>query len=168
MPSLPSASLPEEKRAELLARIADGHDVETACAALGITEEQIAEGGDNLKAEISGAFKTGTARLRSRLLETALDKQDVSALARLLDKREAIEKAQVVEDADEMSNFETCRRILFMLAQSMADDAERVKWMALVLRARCEHCDQFPYVPKPTSTGPVIDHSERRLNSHPN
>ncbi len=156
MSSLPSASLPEEKRAELLARIADGHDVETACAALGISEDQIVAAGDELKAEISGAFKTGTARLRSRLLETALDKQDVSALARLLDKREAIEKAQVAEDADEMSNFETCRRILFMLAQSMADDAEKEKWMALVLRARCEHCGQFPYVPKPPSTIPII------------
>lgn len=154
-------SLSEAQRNDLLARIADGHDVETACAALGISEDQIVAAGDELKAEISGAFKTGTARLRSRLLETALDKQDVGALARLLDKREAIEKAQVAEDADEMSNFETCRRILFMLAQSMADDAEREKWMALVLRARCEHCGQFPYVPKPTNTSPVIDYSDR-------
>ena len=143
-----------------------GHDVESAMAALGITEAGIAAGGDKLMAEIAAAFRAGTARLRGKIMEGALSTDNIAILMKLLEQRQAIQEAQMAEVADEMSNFETCKRILFMLARSMADDAEREKWMALVLRARCEHCGQFPYVPKPTGTSPVTDVPERRLNSH--
>ncbi len=85
MPSLPSASLPEEKRDELLGKIRDGHDLESACTALGITDDQIAAGGDELKTAISGAFRAGTARLRGKIMEGALSSDNVGILMKLLE-----------------------------------------------------------------------------------
>lgn len=169
MPSLPSVSLPEEKRDELLGKIRDGHDLESACTALGITDDQIAAGGDELKTAISGAFRAGTARLRGKIMEGALSSDNVGILMKLLEQRQAIQESQVDRDADDtMTRMEMARRILFMLAEGMHDDATRDRWLALILRAKCQQCGQAPYEPKPTDTSPVIDHSERRLNSHPN
>ncbi len=85
---MPSTPLSKAWREELLTKLRNGHDLEAAAAALGIGEKQIDAAGSKLAAEIGEAFKIGTSRLRSRLLELSLSNQDASALARLLDKRE--------------------------------------------------------------------------------
>ncbi len=161
MPTLPSASLPDEKRDELLGKIRDGHDPESACTALGITRDQIAAGGDELKDEISEAFRAGTARLRGKIMEGALSSDNVGILMKLLEQRQATQEAQMApEAADRMTRMEMARRMLFLLAEAMADDEERDRWLALICRMKCMHCGEPPYEPKPTSTGPVIDFPE--------
>ncbi len=85
---MPSARLSKALREELLTKLRNGHDLKAAAAALGIGEKQIDAAGSKLAGEIDQAFKIGTSRLRSRLLELSLSNQDASALARLLDKRE--------------------------------------------------------------------------------
>ncbi len=163
------SSLPTTQYDELLGKIRDGHDPESACTALGITRDQIAAGSDELKDEISEAFRAGTARLRGKIMEGALSSDNVGVLMKLLEQRQAIQESQVDRVADDtMTRMEMARRILFMLAEGMHDDATRDRWLALILRAKCMRCGQPPYEPKPASTSPVIDHSERRLNSHPN
>jgi hypothetical protein len=163
------SSLPTAQHDELLGKIRDGHDPESACAALGITRDQIAAGGDELKDEISEAFRAGTARLRGKIMEGALSSDNVGILMKLLEQRQATQEAQMApEAADRMTRMEMARRILFMLAEGMHDDEERDRWLSRILRAKCQQCGQAPYEPKPTDTSPVIDHSERRLNSHPN
>jgi hypothetical protein len=67
--------------------------LEGASASLGLTEAQIELARNKYGAEISNAFKVGTARLRARLIELTLDNEDVNALARVLDKRETAQIA---------------------------------------------------------------------------
>ena len=94
---MPSPRLSKALREELLTKLRNGHDLEAAAAALGIGEKQIDAAGDKLAGEIGEAFKVGTSRLRSRLLELSLSNQDASALARLLDKREQQAEAAAPE-----------------------------------------------------------------------
>jgi hypothetical protein len=157
------SSLPTAQHDELLGKIRDGHDPESACTALGITRDQIAAGGDELKDEISEAFRAGTARLRGKIMEGALSSDNVGILMKLLEQRQATQEAQMAGDApDAMTRAEWARRTLFALAEGMHDDATRDRWLARILQAKCMRCGQPPYEPKPASTSPVIDHSDRR------
>ena len=55
---------------------------------LGITEAQLEAGGATLAKETSQAFRIGTGKLRARLLELSLSREDGAALAKLVDRRE--------------------------------------------------------------------------------
>ncbi len=116
---MPSARLSRARREELLTKLRNGHDLEAAAAALGIGGKQIDAAGAKLAGEIGEAFKIGTSRLRSRLLELSLSNQDASALARLFDKRE--QQAEAVAPGITLIRHE-------------------------IVSARCPHCGKRPVV----------------------
>ena len=120
---MPSTRLSRARREELLTKLRNGHDLEAAAAALGIGEKQIDAAGSKLAGEIDQAFKIGTSRLRSRLLELSLSNQDASALARLLDKRE-------------------------QQAEAVAPDITLIR--RVIVSARCPHCGHRPVLKPPT------------------
>ncbi len=120
---MPSARLSRTRREELLTKLRNGHDLEAAAAALGIGEKQIDAAGAKLAAEIGEAYKIGTSRLRSRLLELSLSNQDASALARLLDKRE-------------------------QHAEAVAPDITLIR--RVIVSARCARCGHRPALKPPT------------------
>lgn len=107
------ARLSKAQREELLGKLRNGHDVEAASAALEITENQIKASGSKLAADIAAAYRTGTARLRARLLELSLTNEDASALARLVDRRE-----QQVASAGETGIVEVRRVIISAVCES--------------------------------------------------
>ncbi len=69
---MPRPRLSKALREELLTKLRNGHDLEAAAAALGISEKQIDAAGAKLAAEIGEAYKICTARLRARIMESAL------------------------------------------------------------------------------------------------
>ena len=85
---MPSPRLSKALREDLLGKLRDGHDLESAAAALRITEKQIEVVRDKLGTEIATARRTGTAKLRALILDRALSADDVSALLKLLETRE--------------------------------------------------------------------------------
>jgi hypothetical protein len=90
---MPSARLSRAWREELLTKLRNGHDLEVAAAALGIDEKQIDAAGVKLAAEIGEAYKIGTARLRARIMESALSGDNAAVLMKLLEQREAAQAA---------------------------------------------------------------------------
>jgi hypothetical protein len=89
-------ALSRETKAKLLAKVRAGHDVESACAELSLKPEQVRRDAV-LMEEIGEAFKTGTARLRARLLDGALKTNDLRVLSSLLEERQA---AQLKAEAE--------------------------------------------------------------------
>jgi len=85
---MPSIRLSKDDRESLLTKLKDGHDVESAGAGLGLSEAQIGLAQDKYGDEIASAFKTGTARLRARIMDTALSDDNASILLKLLEQRE--------------------------------------------------------------------------------
>ncbi len=85
---MPSIRLSKDDRESLLTKLKDGHDVESAGAGLGLSEAQIGLAQDKYGDEIASAFKTGTAKLRARIMETALSDDNSSVLLKLLEQRE--------------------------------------------------------------------------------
>ena len=85
---MPSVRLSKNDRESLLMKLRDGHDVESAGAALGLSEGQIRVAKDKYGSEISAAFKTGTARIRARIMDTALSEDNAAILLKLLEQRE--------------------------------------------------------------------------------
>ncbi|MDH3673792.1 MAG: hypothetical protein OES46_21970 [Gammaproteobacteria bacterium] len=83
--------LSKSQRGELLKLLCNGHDVESACSVLKIGQKEIAAGGAKLVAEIGEAYKIGTARLRARIMESALSGDNAAVLMKLLEQREAAE-----------------------------------------------------------------------------
>ena len=75
-------------RTALLDKLRNGHDIDSSCLALGITEAQLEAGGAALAKETAKAYRTGTSRLKARLLELSLSNQDANVLSKLVDKRE--------------------------------------------------------------------------------
>ena len=151
MPTLPSASIPDEKRAELLDKISNGHDLESACAALDISESQLTAGGAKLKADISRAFRAGTAKLRGKIMEGALSSDNVSVLMKLLEARQIEQEAELAKAADKpLDRQRFGRELLFLFTETLHHDPEtRDEVMARVLKATCLHCGRPPYTPSP-------------------
>ncbi len=85
---MPSARLSKALREELLGKLREGHDLESAAAALGITEKQIQAVRDKLGTEIATARRTGTAKLRALILERALSDDNVGVLLKIWETRE--------------------------------------------------------------------------------
>ena len=85
---MPSIRLSRDDRESLLTKLKDGHDVESAGAGLGLSEAQIELAQDKYGDKIASAFRTGTARLRARIMDTALSDDNSSVLLKLLEQRE--------------------------------------------------------------------------------
>ena len=112
----------------LVRHVRAGHDTEAACAMLGIPMVEIRRGGKKLQNELSDAFATGSARLRSRLLEGVLGGDgDLRMLANVLEHREATQTASAAKNGV---------------------DAIRIQ----IVDARCPHCGRQPY-PTDTANG---------------
>jgi hypothetical protein len=90
---MPSPRLTKEQRDSLLTMLRSGHDLEAAAGALGLTEAQIELARDKYGTEIAIAFKTGTAKLRTRIMESALSGDNAAVLMRLLEQREQAQAA---------------------------------------------------------------------------
>ena len=85
---MPSPRIKKADRENLLIKLRDGHDVESAAEALGLSEGQIGVAKGKYGAEIAAAFKIGTARLRDRIMETALADDNPAIMLKLLEQRE--------------------------------------------------------------------------------
>lgn len=85
---MPSIRINKKDMESLLTKLRDGHDVESAGAALGLSEGEIRIAKGKHGTEMATAFKTGTARLRARIMDTALTDDDSATLLKLLEKRE--------------------------------------------------------------------------------
>ncbi len=72
-------------REELLARLRNGHELDSAASTLGITEAQLEAGGAALAKETAAAYRIGTGKLKARSLELSLSREDGAALAKLVD-----------------------------------------------------------------------------------
>ena len=83
-------------RNALLSRLRSGHDLESAAIAAGLSEKQIDIAKDDFGTEITNAFKTGTGKLRSRIMESALSSDNSAILMKILEQRET---AQAVADS---------------------------------------------------------------------
>ena len=89
---MPSPRHSKIQRKEFLAKLSAGHDQGSAAAALGLGEGQIKAGGSKLQVEIATAFRTGTSRLRAKIMETALSDDNSAVLMKLLEQRTAIQE----------------------------------------------------------------------------
>ena len=85
---MPSIRLSKIDRENLLTKLCDGHDLESAGAALELTEAQIGLARGKYGTEIAIAFKTGTGKLRAKIMQNALDDDDPAILLKLLEQRE--------------------------------------------------------------------------------
>ncbi len=144
------ASLTDDQRHELLGLLRDGHDVESGCATLGIGADAIA-GNDGLKDEIAAAFKTGTAKLRGQILQSALSQQNTAAMLKMLEAREAQQSAanETTIDVNDLAvRRDTIRRILYLLSTDMVGDA-RDAFLARATKAKCLHCGEQPFERRP-------------------
>lgn len=112
---MPSVRLSKKDKESLLTKLRDGHDLESAGAALGLTEGQIGVAQGKHGPEMVKAFKTGTARLRARIMEAALDDNNTATLLRLLEQRE-----KQSEQADPITLVER-----------------------IIVSATCQHCGKY-------------------------
>lgn len=78
-------------RKKLLKLIEAGHAPEGAADSLNLDISVVNE--EELRSEIDNALRVGTARLRSKVMELALEGGDVRALQIMLERREAVETA---------------------------------------------------------------------------
>jgi hypothetical protein len=92
--------LKRETRAKLLGLVKAGHDIDSGCAALNLSPKSI-RADEKLMAEVAEAFRIGTAKLRARLSQSALDNNDTEILGQMLEAREA-EQAKMAGSLDEM------------------------------------------------------------------
>ena len=79
---------PEDK-AKLLKLIEACHTPDAACSALGLPLSDVAKPGPKLAAAIQAAESVGLARLKSTVMDLALKGDNVQALERELERREA-------------------------------------------------------------------------------
>ncbi len=83
--------IPKAKRDKLLSRLRAGHDLEAAAGDAGLSVEQIEFLQIKHDGEIAQAFRTGTARLRSKIMDSALASDDSAVLLKMLEHREAVQ-----------------------------------------------------------------------------
>lgn len=119
---MPSARLSKDDRKNLLVKLRDGHDLESAGAALELSEGEIGIAKDKYATEIATAFKTGTARLRARIMDTALSDDNAAILLKLLEQRE-----KQTDNTDPITVIER-----------------------VILEGHCVHCGAQPGISNPT------------------
>ena len=85
---MPSIRLNKNDRENLLVKLKDGHDLESAGASLGLSGAQIDLARDSFGDEIATAFKTGTGKLKAKIMQNALDEDNSAVLLKLLEQRE--------------------------------------------------------------------------------
>jgi hypothetical protein len=78
----------DANKEKLLKLIAAGHDCEAAAHALGIDAAALSD--PDLKKSIQEAHRVATARLKSKIMQLALDSDDARSLLQLLERREAM------------------------------------------------------------------------------
>lgn len=115
---MPSPRLSKDNLNKLFSKLRAGHDLEAAGGDLGLSEAQIKIAREKYGDEIAIAFRTGTARLRSKIMDSALTGDNAIILMKLLEHREAL----FPEEAS--------RGISII---------ERV-----ILPGKCEHCGKYP------------------------
>jgi len=113
---MPSVRLSKNDRESLLTKLRDGHDVDSAGAALGLSEGEIKLFKDRYGPDIDTAFATGTSRLRARIMESALSNDNTATLLKMLEQRE--------RDIDHADPISLVQRI--------------------ITYARCENCGHTP------------------------
>jgi len=118
---MPSLRLKKDDRENLLTKLRDGHDLESAGAALGLSEGEIGIAKDKYGTEMATAFKTGTARLRARIMDTALSDDNAAILLKLLEQRE-----KQIDNADPITVIER-----------------------VILEGCCIHCGKSPGIKNP-------------------
>lgn len=106
-----------DQRAAVLKHVSDGHDIEAAAVKAGVTMAQVRDAGAGFQAELNSAFRTGTARLRSRVMELAMAGEDAAMLARILDKRDEAQTRMAAPEPDEIGAFELARRLAYVIAK---------------------------------------------------
>ncbi len=132
---MPNPRLSKALREELLAKLCVGHDLQAAMASLSLTQRQIDSGGAKLAAEISEAYKIGTARLRARIMESALSGDNAAVLMKLLEQREA---AQAAGEAG--AQITEIRHVI--IDETPQEKRER---FAHARDAKCVHCGRSPF-----------------------
>ncbi len=132
---MPSARLSKALREELLAKLCVGHDLQAAMANLSLTQRQIDSAGAKLAAEIGEAYKIGTARLRARIMESALSGDNAAVLMKLLEQREA---AQAAGEAG--AQITEIRHVI--IDETPQEKRER---FAHARNAKCVHCGHSPF-----------------------
>ena len=121
---------------KLLSLLRKGHDLEAACVSLKLTDAQVEGARDKYAAEIATAFKVGTAKLRARIMESALSSDNATILFRLLEAREA---------------------------SQAADENPITEIRRIVVAGRCEHCGHQPVSrPEPGLRAPSQHSTEDR------
>ncbi len=132
---MPSPRLSKALREELLAKLCVGHDLQAAMANLSLTQRQIDSAGAKLAAEIGEAYKIGTARLRARIMESALSGDNAAVLMKLLEQREA---AQAAGEAG--AQITEIRHVI--IDETPQEKRER---FAHARNAKCVHCGHSPF-----------------------
>jgi hypothetical protein len=105
-------ALRRDQRAKLLRALRSGHDLDGACAQIGLAPK-VVRGDAKLMAEVSEAYHVGTSRLRAKLLEMTLSSNDARTLGQLLAQREAAQAGlPPVAGAEGSPGLEALRREL--------------------------------------------------------
>ena len=100
-------------REKIIKLVSSGHDSEAVLDNLGISAEALDD--PELRAAIKEAHRIATARLRSKIMQLALDSDDSRSLLQLLERREAM----------------------------VTDEPVTVVRM-IVVDSPCPHCGKFP------------------------
>ena len=77
-----------DQRKALLELVSLGLDIEAGAAQLGLPMHAVHKSGKAFAKQLDAAFAVGSARLRARVLETALEDGDGKAISAVLDARE--------------------------------------------------------------------------------
>ncbi len=90
MACLSCSAVNTDTRHRLIQLISDGHEPSAAAVALDMDVSVITKAGVKLRKAIDTAMSVGNARLKSKILELALEGGNVQALERQLERREAL------------------------------------------------------------------------------
>ena len=126
---MPSIRLNKKDRENLLFKLKDGHDLESAGASLGLSGAQIDLARDSFGEALAKAFKTGTGKLKAKIMQNALDEDNSAVLLKLLEQREK-------------------------QAESSADPITKVE-RVIVPMYECPHCKQLLGTTPSTSITPI-------------
>ena len=92
---MPSIRLSKDERESLVAKLEEGHSLESGGAKLGLTKAQLGLAKDKYGVEMEEAFKTGTARIAAEITQTALTENNAAILLRCLEYREKLAEKSV-------------------------------------------------------------------------
>ena len=85
---MPSVRLSKKEKESLLDKLRAGFDLVSAGASVGLSDAQIGVAQGKHGAAMDKAFETGTARLKAKIMQHALDTVNPAVLLKLLELRE--------------------------------------------------------------------------------